>query len=74
VFLQVLFFQHHVHEWIFNTFSINLHLVSLQLNFNLVVEFNSSCNQCNSIFSFEWNSIFMKLIHFFHQLIVISSL
>jgi hypothetical protein len=42
VFLQVLFFQHHVHEWIFNTFSINLHLVSLQLNFNLVVECNIS--------------------------------
>ncbi len=42
MFLQVLFFQHHVHEWIFNTFSINLHLVSLQLNFNLVVECNIS--------------------------------
>ncbi len=29
-------------------------------------EFNSSCMQCHSIFSFQWNLIFTKSIHFFH--------
>jgi hypothetical protein len=29
--------------------------------------------QCHSKFSFEWNLIFTKLIHFFHQLITIGS-
>ncbi len=29
-------------------------------------EFNSSCMQSHSIFSFKWNLIFTKSIHYFH--------
>jgi hypothetical protein len=58
VFLK-LFFHHHIYKQIFNTFFIDLHLISLQLNWKSVkFEFHSIC-------SFKWNLIFTKLIHVF---------
>jgi hypothetical protein len=42
------------------------------LNLGISIQFISSCMQCYSIFSFEWNLIFTKSIHIFHQLIVTS--
>jgi hypothetical protein len=36
------FFQHHIHEKIFNTFLINFHLfLIIKLNLNPIIEFNS---------------------------------
>jgi hypothetical protein len=88
----------------FNTFSTDLHPISLWLNLNSIqlnlnpfieltlieweinsnkfksnqikstsikfksfnlIQFNSNCMQCHSIFSFKWNLIFTKSIHFF---------
>jgi len=43
------------------------------LNLGISIQFISSCMQCYSIFSFEWNLIFTKSIHIFHQLIVTST-
>jgi len=48
------------------------HLASFQQFYQpLSKEMNQKdvgCMQCHLIFSFEWNLIFRKSIHFFHQL------
>jgi hypothetical protein len=49
----------------FKSNQINFHLnsrISIQSN---PIQFNSNCMKCHSIFSFKWNLIFTKSIHFF---------
>ncbi len=65
-FFGVGIFQHRIHEKIFNTFSINFHLISFQLNMNLI-QLN-----LNSI-SFHFNSIqgACNVIQYFHSIVTI---
>jgi len=63
IFYLCFFFQHHIHEQIFNTFSTNLHLNLFQFNLNPIIEFifNSSGIHFKSIQksinTFEFNPI-----------------
>jgi hypothetical protein len=68
VFLKV-FFQHHIHEQIFNTFI--LHPISFELIFNSILElisiqFKLCAMSFNIFFQMEFN--FHKVNYFFHQL------
>jgi hypothetical protein len=48
------FFEHHIHDKIFNIFSTNLHPISFQLNFNLVIV----------LFWMESNNVFLSFMSF----------
>jgi hypothetical protein len=63
-------------NWIHSNLNIgwnSLIFKFIKFQSNLRIPINSSCMQCHSIFSFEWNLISTKAIHFFNQLIVTNS-
>jgi hypothetical protein len=65
---KVFFSQHHNHDWIFNTFSTNLHAIfSIELKFSCWIKF-SWIEIEFSLIGIEFNSIQVayKVIKYFH--------